>query len=152
MGNDINYIIPLAYLVPALIALVCAFIALRGGYAQKTWFLKKAGNDERVRICLIPFKEAKININSGEFNHIRIMNALFDDQKDAITIFTTELKGRSLVRVRNAWDEYRNYYEQNAKDQFYINFAEIHEPYKTDSLNELRAFLNKIIREVENAQ
>lgn len=145
MSNKINYIIPIEYLVMLLVMLIGAFIALRGNFAQKLWFSKKATNDKKIFLWLEPFRNSLVNIESGEHNHIFIMNTFFQFQKNSIIRIRTEIKSSKFRKTKTAWNKYEKYYENNAKDQVHGLFGI---PEK-EKLNELKKHMTNIMKEIK---
>lgn len=110
---------------------------------------KRKAHAEDILRCISPFSDAIANIHRGEHNHIFIMNSFFREQEEAIAIFQAKVLGKSTLKLKEAWNQYSQHYNLNAKGRIHGQFATIPEPFRTNELNSLHKHLSKIIKVVK---
>lgn len=94
------------------------------GYRQSDTFSKRKKEKEKtINNILSPFKDAILNIESGDHNFISIANSLFENQKAAITHAKTIASTRKRQKIEKVWQEYETFYSQKAKGQVLSMFA-----------------------------
>jgi len=119
------------------------------GRASIRFVAKRKTHSDNISKCIAPFSDALANIHLGEHNHIRIMRSFFREQKEAVAIFKSQCAGKNLTGLQTAWEAYKKHYEDNANGTIYTQFASIPEPFKTEELDLLHAFLSNIITKIK---
>ena len=127
--------------VPLLLALLACWLRRSSNRVSTT----ENAHARNVADCLAPFNDALANIRLGEHNHIFIMKSFFRSQEDAIAIYQSKLPAKTALRLKDPWNQYKKYYELNAKGRVYAQFAAISEP----ELNALHNQLTKLMEVIK---
>ena len=128
------------------------FIALIGIItyrANARIIIIRKSHTDNVSKCVAPFKDAIANIHLGKHNHIFIMNSFFRSQEEAIAIFKSQCMRKNTTALQKVWDEYKKYYEENAKNKIPDQFGFVPEQIKTRDYEVLHNYLSDIIKKAE---
>lgn len=119
-------------------------------YRKNKFFIKK--QEERTDLInnlLIPFNNAIANIEHGEHNHIMIMNAFYQQQRESISSAKAVAAKRNKAKIDTAWNDYTNFYHNNAEGQITGQFVVFSNNFEASQQKELRKHLDAIIKQIK---
>ena len=134
------------------IAGALAVIVIGAILFRKNNFLIKRREQKReiINNILMPFNDAIVNIEHGEHNHIFIMNSFFIDQKEAVSSAKAIATERRKKKIQTAWNNYKSFYNKNAKGQVHSYFAVFPDKFEREQKNIIRSHLNTISKAIKN--
>lgn len=119
-------------------------------YRMNKFSLKR--REERTDLInnlLIPFNDAIANIEHGEHNHIMIMNAFYQQQRESITRTKAVAAKRNKGKIDTAWNDYTKFYHNNAEGQITGQFVVFPNNSEASQQKVLRKHLNTIIKQIK---
>ncbi len=137
--------IHIVFVAPLIVGLILYLISLFGNSIQGLWRTKKAINDEKISFWLEPFRDAFVNIEAGEHNHIFIMQTFFQRKKDNIIRIRAEFKESKISNVNTVWSQYESWYNATAEGQIHSLFGA---PEK-EELEKLKKYIADIMKEIK---
>ncbi len=135
----------IVFVVPFILALILYLISLFGNSIQGLWRTKKAAKENKIFFWLEPFRNALVDIEAGEHNHIFIVNTFFQSQRDNIVRIRTEINESKISKVNTAWNQYESWCDATAEGQIHSLFGA---PEK-EELEKLKKYIADIMKEIK---
>ena len=133
------------------IAGTLALIVISAIIYRKNAFLIKRRDERTVFInnLLTPFNAAIANIEHGEHNHIMIMNAFYQQQRESISSAKVVATKRNKEKIDTAWNDYTEFYHNNAEGQITGQFVVFPNNFEASQQKVLSQHLDTIIKQIK---